>query len=434
MYNKPLIWLAVLGICGSASGSEYQTESEPVSSWEMILAESGRKRESISLKLALKTVGEATRRLNPDLAAAQKRIDEARARVKQSGLLLNPALSTSFEQDPNFREVGGRIAFSQAFPITGRLRLEKDVTKAELAVAMAEVEDVERRIIGEARQSAVQFLALQRQMELRVQQLKVARELADYISVAAAKGEGSQLDAVQAKLEANQLEIDLRQLDAGSHQLVGTLKTLIGLKPSDSLSLYGSLKDISMPAREELDLSRRKDYGAAQASAFAASRAVKLEKAKKWQDITVGLFAGYAREEDAPRGLEDEQRVGFQLSIPLPFWNNNQGTVEERKATEGRLKASIVALDNRIRNEVRTDYLLMSTQATLAIDIESSLLPEARKQMENTTTAYHNGLVDLLKVLRARDQYLRLQSALLEARRDFHLARVRYETGLGQAK
>lgn len=434
MNQQSLKWLAVFAICGSASGSEYKTKTDKSTNLDVVPAVSQDTQEANSLALTLNTIGEAIRRFNPDLTAAQRRIDEARARVEQSGLLSNPTLSTSFENDPNFREIGFQVGFNQAFPITGRLRLEKQVTKAELAVAVAEVADVERRIIGEAREMAVQFIALQRQKNLRGEQLKVAMELVDYIEGAAEKGEVSQLDAVQAKLEANQLEIEIRQLETRTHQFTGVLKTLIGLKPSDSLTLAGTLDNVSMPPRHDLDLRQRMDYEAAQASALAANRAVKLEKARKWQDITAGLFAGYSREEDLPMGLEDEQRIGFQISIPLPIWNNNQGAVKEREATERRLRTATIALGNRIRNDVQTDYLLMSAQAALANDIESILLPDSRNQMENTTTAFRNGLVDLLQVLRARDQHLRLQSALLTARRDFHLARVRYETGLGQPK
>ena len=133
-----------------------------------------------------------------------------------------------------------------------------------------------------------------------------------------------------------------------------------------------------------------------------------------------------------PIGLEAEQRVGFQISFPLPLWNKNRGAVEERKATKRRLELSLSALDNRIRNEVNTAYLVMRTQAKLAHDIETILLPDSKKQVTDTNIAYRKGQINLLTVLRARDQYLELQSSLLTAQRDFHIARIRYETALGK--
>lgn len=432
MNPKTIHWLAVLAICGSASGSEEKIKTEksaealPVA----VVDESVGKPVVLALKLA--DVGAVVRRFNPDLRAARLRIDEARARLRQSGLLPNPQVSAGFDHDPAFREVGGGIGFSQTFPVTARLRLEKDVSTAELAVAEAEVGNVERQLIGNARLAVVQYLALQRQKELRTQQLGLARELATYIDGVAKRGEGSPLDAAQARLEARQLEVEIRQFDTSAQQLIGGLKPLIGLAPEDSLTLSGTLGEAVLPPMARLDLNDRSDYEAAQLAVIVAGREVKLEKARKWQDITAGLFAGAERQEDAPEGLEPEQRVGLQISIPLPLWNKNAGAIEERKVREKRLELSVVALANRIRNDVQTTYRTMDTQASLAREIADGLLPGAEKQVADTATAYRDGLVDLQPVLRARDQQLKIRAAHLDAVRDYHLARVRYETALGK--
>lgn len=432
MNQKTIYCLAVIAICVSASGSENKEQAQKPEESETFPVVIEVESKPISVTLNLTNIHDAIRRFNPDLAAAQLQIEEAKARVEQSGLLSNPVLSTGFEQDPKFRELGGGLGFSQAFPVTGRLRLEKDVTRAEVAVAEAEVADVERRLAGEARRLTVQYLALQKQKELRSRQLQLAKELADYTDRVAAKGEGSPLDAAQARLEANQFEVQIRQLDTRSQQLVGELKPLIGLSPADALALSGVLGQATLPPMAQQDLKWRKDYEAAQLAVIAAGRAVKLEQARRWDDITAGLFAGFSREEDAPEGLEAEQRIGFQISIPLPIWNKNQGAIKERQARQQRLELSVVALANRIRNEAKTAYLMMDTQASLAREIETRLLPGSQQQVENTATAYRNGLVNLLTVLHARDQFLKLQSANLNAQRDFHLARVRYETALGK--
>jgi cobalt-zinc-cadmium efflux system outer membrane protein len=432
MNQKIIYWLAVQMICCSVSGSEEKTISEKSLDLKTVQVMSEETQKPVSLVLNLKHIGEAISRFNPDLAAARLRIDEARGRARQAGLLPNPVLSTSFEQDPTFRELGTGIGFSQTFPVTSRLRLEKEISKTEVSIAEAEVADVKRQITGEARQMAVRYLALQQQKDLRLQQLRLAMELADYTERVAKKGEGSQLDAAQAKLEANQFEVLIRQLDTSAQQQIGILKPLIGLTPGDTLSLGGTLSEVSMSPVKNLDLNQRKDYVAVELSVDAAGRAVNLEKARKWQDITAGLFAGFLREEDVPIGLEAEQRVGFQISFPLPLWNKNRGAVEERKATKRRLELSLSALDNRIRNEVQTAYLVMRTQAKLASDIETRLIPDSKKQVTDTNLAYRNGQINLLTVLRARDQYLDLQSGLMTAQRDFHLARIRYETALGK--
>lgn len=45
--------------------------------------------------------------------------------------------------------------------------------------------------------------------------------------------------------------------------------------------------------------------------------------------------------------------------------------------------------------------------------------------------SFKTGEADLLSVLRAREQQLELEAAILDASRDFHLARIRYEAAVG---
>ena len=60
------------------------------------------------------------------------------------------------------------------------------------------------------------------------------------------------------------------------------------------------------------------------------------------------------------------------------------------------------------------------------------LLPLVIEQTSKLEKAYESGQTDLLTVLRARDQRLQLEAAALDAVRDFHLARIRYEAATGK--
>ena len=112
-----------------------------------------------SVVVTLDSIGGRIRAQNPDLAAARMRIQEAVGRMNQSGRLSNPDLETSFEHNSRFREGKLEIGFSQRFPVTGRLQLEKDVSLTELKASEAEVREVERQLIGKAREGVVKVLA-----------------------------------------------------------------------------------------------------------------------------------------------------------------------------------------------------------------------------------------------------------------------------------
>ncbi len=197
--------------------------------------------------VSLSSIGDRIRAQNPDLTAARLRIREAVGRMKQSGRPANPELETSLEHNPRFREGKFEIGISQRFPVTNRLRLEKEISLTEVKTAEAEVRDVERQLIGQAREAVVKILATRQRRELLREQSGVSGEFAKFLSEAAAKGEGSALDAGQAKLEAAGLSTEIRQLDASEVALVGELKPLLGMRPGESLSIGGTLPEPSLP-------------------------------------------------------------------------------------------------------------------------------------------------------------------------------------------
>lgn len=384
-----------------------------------------------SVVVTLDSIGGRIRAQNPDLAAARMRIQEAVGRMNQSGRLSNPDLETSFEHNSRFREGKLEIGFSQRFPVTGRLQLEKDVSLTELKASEAEVREVERQLIGKAREGVVKVLATRQRRELLREQIGVSKEFADFLSGVAAKGEGSALDAGQAKLEATSLSMEIRQLDASETALVGELKPLLGMRPGESLSVSGSLPSPSLPS-VAADPAKRPDFQAAKLNAQAAAQGVTLEQARRYDDVEGGLFAAAERTEDAPNGYDNEAIIGLRFKIALPFWNKNEGAIQEAEARKKRMEMETIALGRGIRLETEAARAEMAEWARMVGEIDRTLLPLADEQSKLAENAYRNGQGEIQSVLRSREKRLQLSAAKLDALREFHLARVRHETSLGK--
>ncbi len=381
--------------------------------------------------VSLTSVGDRIRAQNPDLAAARLRIQEALGRMNQSGRLANPELETSLEHNPGFREGKFEVGFSQRFPVTGRLRLEKDVSLTELKAAEAEVREVERQITGKAREAVVKILATRQRRELLGEQSDVSSEFAKFLSEIAAKGEGSALDAGQAKLEAASLTMEMRQLDAAEAALSGELKPLLGMRPGEALNVGGILPEPALPAAAA-DPSRRPDFQAATLDALAAAQSVALEQARRYDDVEGGLFAAAERTEDAPDGYDSEAIIGLRFKIPLPLWNKNEGAIQEAQAKQQRKELEATALSRNIRLEAEAARNEMEEWAKMISEINETLLPLAKEQSAFAETTFRNGQGEIQSVLRSREKRLQLAAARLDALREFHLARIRHETASGK--
>jgi len=384
-----------------------------------------------AVTLTLSDIGPRVRASHPSLKAARMSVEEARARSLGAGRLTNPTAGIEFQNESRVSPRATTFSIDQAFPFTRRLSLEKRLTSQLLTAAELEVRDAERRLIAEAQSMAVQLLSLNQQRALRQQQTALAAKLSEFVKGRANAGELSALDAAQAQVDAQRLLVEARKLENQSVSLLGMLKPMLGLSPSDTLTLAGSMPPLTLPS-SGAGWTQRADFQLSQTKIAAAQTDAELAKARKWQDVTAGFFAAREQQDVTPRNTERTGFVGFRISLPLPFWNRNQGEIAEKAASAERARLESDALSQMIASEADTARKEMLANADLAKDTRDVLLPLVIEQTSKLEKAYESGQTDLLTVLRAREQRLELESAALDAVRDFHLARIRYEAAIGK--
>jgi cobalt-zinc-cadmium efflux system outer membrane protein len=378
--------------------------------------------------LSFEGISPRVRKYNPELAAARFRIDEAIGLAKQSGRLSNPSLDTGISNNPRTNEGSVEIGFTQKFPLTRRLGIEKEISGTEIQAAEAEVENVARLLVAEARQEFVKILAIRDRKNLLKQQQDLAAELANFIAAKSKQGESSPLDVAQAKLASLKLTTQERQLMTEETATLGKLRPLLGIAPETSITLSGYPS--ILPVSNDTTL-QRPDLTSAKLQVRAAESGIKLEQANRREDIELSLFAAGERNEDAPQGLVNESIFGFKASIPLPFWNNNQGNIDAATARRNRKHQEMKALANHIEHEAQTALTEIRQWAALVKELNEKLLPLAEQQTSLLEKAFREGQADLQTVLNSRDQTLALLATKIDAIRELHLANIRHQAALG---
>jgi outer membrane protein, heavy metal efflux system len=383
-----------------------------------------------SLVVTLSSLGDRVRSQNPDLTAARYRVNEAVARASGAGRLANPQLETSFEHNSSFREGRLEVGFSQRFPVTGRLRLEKELSATSLRAAEAEIRDVERRLVADARSIALKVLVHQQRRELIRHQAGIARGFADFLTESSARGESSPLDVADAKLEAASLDVRIRRIDAETAALVDELKPLLGMRAGESLTIGGALPHLALPAGGG-DPSRRPDMQRAQLDAGAAAQEVAIEQSRRYEDVEGGIFAAAERSEDVPAGYDKEAIIGIRFKIPLPLWNNNDPAIAAAGARQQRVEAEAAALARNIRLEAEAARAGMREWTGILREIDQTLLPLAENQCSLAETAWRGGQGTMQSLLLARSRLLDLSGSRLDALLELHLAHNRHLAALG---
>jgi cobalt-zinc-cadmium efflux system outer membrane protein len=390
---------------------------------------SGAGRRSGAAEITLTTVPQQVVQANPDLRAARFMIEEARGRSLGSGRRMNPELEVTGRRMTEGREGGFSVGLMQKFPVTARLRLEKAVSAAQLAAAESEVADKQRMLTAEAEIMAVKVLAMRQQSSIAEGQAVLADKMAAVAAARVAAGE-SAIEAGQMRLEARRLRSSVHRMQAEIAAMTESLKPMLGLGAGHALEITGSLPAARAPSSGQPGDSRP-DIQAALHRVNAAGQSVELAKARKWEDISAGLMVDRSRTMDEPMGLEKETMIGVRFSIPLPFWNKNQGEVAEMAAMRTRAGMEVEALRLKAQGEVSSARREMERLLPFLTENTGQLLPMAKQQIELAREAYGNNKASLQDVLRARDQLLMVEMNTVDALRDFHLARVRWKAALG---
>lgn len=383
-----------------------------------------------ALALTAETAARLAREQNPELVAARSLIEESQARTLSTGRLANPELQTEIAGGQDWE---GRVSvgITQRFPLTARLRLERELSALDVELARLEVRERERQIEVATRKAFYELAAARASIAQAQRQTALAQAFAESIAQGLPQGFGSQLDADQAALAAGTLHASGGSLRSLEIAAAAQLNTLLGRSADAPISVNDSL-DLPKEIPAKRPVGVRADLLLAEAAVRAGAAEVSLAKASRWEDVSVGGFVEGERFRDEPVGIEPEALVGIQFSMPLPIWQNGSGKVTEKQAAQRRQAQKLQALRFSIHNEALAAYSILATRYQSAWDLTWKLVPAAQKQVADAEAAYARAELDITTVFRTREKLVEIEATALEARKNYFVAYAEWLAALGE--
>lgn len=377
-------------------------------------------------------------RNNPELAVAALEIERAASRLRWSGRLTNPELELGYRGDGfgnDDRESFTEVGFTQAFPLTAKLKHEKELRRYQVILAEAEIAENRRELASQVDLALIDLISTRERITVARKLVALNQEIVQFLQQQAREGVVSSLDVMQATLNGRTLEQRAKGLAAMEKQNLLQLNQVMGLDPDSPIRVESRFH--VPPAAPRIDVSlqtvlqQRPDYVLAVARTDEAAAAVTLEQAKRWQDVSVGLFVEQERAVDEPDGLDGNTFTGFGISIPLPLHDRNEEGIELAEIDQKAAEKIVAAVRFQIRSECEEAFQLRRDQWQLARDASGELLQLSRTNLEEFQKAYQQGQASLLQVQRAQEQVLELQTASLEFVTEYEraAAAVRLATG-----
>ncbi len=365
------------------------------------------------------------RATNPELVAARHLLAEAEGRARTTGRLANPNVEVELGAGPE-AQTRVEVAFTQRFPLTARLALERRQSAIQIEMARFEIADRARLIAGRARVAATELANLRESIRLITAQTKTLETFAASLKLQSAEGLSSSLEATQAELTAASLSAETAALTAAEITAAGQLATLLGQSITDPLPVTLPPLPSSPPAHRTP--TTRSDLRLAELAVESGDTSVSLAHASRWDDVGVGVFYEGERLATDESDFENEAIAGVRVSIPLPLWQDGSGAVAEQTAIATRRRAELAALRLALRNETDAAHRVLVATFQTARALETDLLPAARDQFTATESAYQRGELVFQSLLIARAQVASAETSALTARKAYHLAHANWLT------
>ncbi len=227
-------------------------------------------------------------------------------------------------------------------------------------------------------------------------------------------GTTARLDVVKAQVGVAQSENDLIANERGVANARAALNRLIGRILGASIETADTLEVVSVPddydRLQQVAMQRRPELAGIIRQMDAARSAEKLAQQYYFPDLNVSVTR------NDPYGFPQSWTSGISISVPLLFWQHQNGEVAEAKhLATANWTATQRDVFAQVEQDLRNAYATATTSYRQAVFIRDQLLPSAQEQYDIAFKTYSLGGASSLEVIDS-------QNSLLDAKNQFATA------------
>jgi outer membrane protein, heavy metal efflux system len=352
---------------------------------------------------------------NPSLLAGQIGIDESRANETTAYLRPNPNLALLADQIDPFPGGPSHGPFSFFLPSATLTYLHERQHKRELrldsareatGIAISQQADLERTLLFNLRSAFVQTLQQKAVLDLAKENLSYYDHVLDVNRDRYKAGAIAQVDLDRLELQRVQYESDLQtaqvNLRTARIQMLALLNDRTPVEqfdvtgPFDFSPQVAPLDDVRQAA-----LETRPDLRAALQSVEKARTDHRLAVSMGSTDPTFGVDVG--------RNPPIDQYFGVSVSIPLRFFDRNQGEKQRTQLDIDRNQRLMDATRAQVFSDVDSAYATLASTVALLQPYKEHYLQQALRVRDTISFSYEHGAASLLDFLNAQADYRGVQ-------------------------
>ena len=361
---------------------------------------------------------------------------EQRAResmILQSGFFPNPKLGVEMENVAGSGSFNGfdgtetTIRLSQLVELGGKRTARIEASSRFRDLAKWDYETKRIDVLTQTTKVFTNLLKAQKLVDLNNELVDLAKRSLSAVMERVRAGKVAPIETTKAKVELSTAMIALERANNKWATARRNLSaTWGGTEPQFQLAL-GNLEDISsVPSMETLiqkidwnpDLAR---WGSELSQRHAV---IEFERSKSIPDVS--FEAGFRRLEET-----NDNAFVFGVSVPLPFWDRNQGAIASARHRLAKAEAQKSAVKIQLKNNLAKSHRALMLAHSELIAFKTQVLPGAKSAYDAMTEGYRFGKFGFLEVLDSQRILFQARIQYLQALANYHhsVAEVERLTG-----
>lgn len=374
----------------------------------------------------------------PEMKTAHAEIDKQKGKLEQADAWPNPSISMQADNKLGLEDATGgysvtQISISQPLPFS-RLTHQREQAEADIAGATAnrnyqqlllEYNIAHRFHTLQLAEAKLQLAQKRMQQAIQFQQSGSKHTTNNHVIRYLSPLEKMRLNIV---LQAAKQTVEVAE---GEHnEAAASFKALLNFPIEKKLQL-SPLQSVSIPeeikSSKDMLLQEHPVLEVNKHAIVSAKAGIAVAKSQRFDDPTLTLF----QEQDYFNNRKQEA-TGIMLSIQIPLWNQNNGSVNKAKATAYQAQTELDFNKRELSTSLHKSYLHLGHLIKQAEHYRIKLLQPAKQVFNLTRKGFDAGELNILTLIDANNTYFNSRERYLELLQLgwLELADVRKNAGL----
>ncbi|WP_435009454.1 TolC family protein [Tundrisphaera lichenicola] len=358
-------------------------------------------------------------RQNLDLLARRYELDLARADVLTASLRANPLIYADAQLVPygayTQNRPGGQTQYdvniSHPIDYSRKRKYRTEAANQAVKVVEAQYQDAVRLQIANLATAYLGVLSARETVRFAQAGLEGLDRILEASRSLGKFGNRTSADVARITGQREAAAVGLLDAREGLRRARLELGGQLNIAPpeAEGLEIRASLRDLAPPPPpgdqlELMALQCRPDLNAFRMGVGYAQAGLRLQQANRFADAYV-LYQPYTFQNNSPLGLKSATSYALGVTVPLPIYNRNQGNIARAKVSIDQTRVQLDSLERKVRIEVRQAEQEYTTTRAYLDQLEQTVLPAAKKALEDTRNLYEAGEQDVTTYLTVQKDY-----------------------------